>query len=78
LIHFCIAPSVFEVVLAAVRPIFSQRTRDALKILGTNKQQYGPVLFKDIEKDQLPLDVGGTDDGIIYKEFDDSDNFGFL
>jgi len=37
-IHFCIAPSVFEVVLAAVRPIFSQRTRDALKILGTNKQ----------------------------------------
>jgi len=70
------APQIFEVVLSAVRPLFSQSTREALKIYGTNRRQYEPILFKDIDRDQLPRDVGGTDDGRIYGEFDDTNGIG--
>jgi hypothetical protein len=65
------------VVLSAIRPIFSPRTREALKVFGRNRRQYEPVLFRDIEKDQLPRDVGGTDDGKIYGDFDDINEVNF-
>jgi len=59
-------------VLAAVRPIFSPNTREILKIFGTNRRDYGAQLFKDIDKNQLPADLGGTDDGSLYPDFDEA------
>jgi hypothetical protein len=35
-------------------------TREAFKTYGTNKKEYAEDLFNDIDRDQLPPDVGGT------------------
>jgi len=63
-------PSIFEIILTGIRPFFSQNTRDILRVFGTNRREYQPVLFKDIKLNQLPPDLGGTDDGTLYPEFD--------
>ncbi|OXA48794.1 hypothetical protein Fcan01_16399 [Folsomia candida] len=54
------APSIFSVILTLVQPILSPETYKALQILGTNKEQWGPILFSHIAKDQLPESVGGS------------------
>jgi hypothetical protein len=53
-------PIAFEVVLNAMRPFMSKLTRDALQIYGTNKAIWQPILFKYIDKSELPPEVGGN------------------
>jgi len=54
------APSIFEVVLTAIRPFMSPQTRASLKVYGTNRQEWEPIVFREIERNQLPQDVKGT------------------
>ncbi|ODM98130.1 SEC14-like protein 2 [Orchesella cincta] len=53
-------PTVFEVVLRILRPIMAPETRVALKVFGTNRQQWQQFLYSIIDKDQLSRDFGGT------------------
>jgi len=54
-------PPAFEIVLAAVRPLFSDHTKKVLSIFGSNKREWEPILLDFVEKDQLPPEIGGTD-----------------
>jgi len=53
-------PTVFEVVLRLLRPIMAAETRVALKVFGSNRQQWQQFLYSIIDKDQLSRDFGGT------------------
>jgi len=53
-------PGIFEVVLRIIRPIMAPETRVALKVFGTNKQQWQDFLRSIIAKDQLSREFGGT------------------
>jgi len=53
-------PQVFEIVLNLIRPIMSQQTRDALKVYNNNREEWDPILFADIDRDQLVKEYGGT------------------
>lgn len=60
--HYVVtAPAAFEIILSAVRPFFSQQTRDSLEVYGTNKNRWQPILLSYIDKSQLPFELGGTD-----------------
>jgi len=53
-------PEVFEVVLNLIRPIMSEQTREALKVYNNNKAEWDPIVFKDIKRDQLVKEYGGS------------------
>jgi len=53
-------PQVFEIVLNIIRPVMSQQTRDALKVYNNNKEEWEPIVFNDIGRDQLVKEYGGT------------------
>lgn len=54
------APAIFELVLSVLRPVMSPLTRQTLKVYNTNKQQWQGELLKIVEKDELPIEYGGT------------------
>ncbi|OXA48690.1 CRAL-TRIO domain-containing protein T23G5.2 [Folsomia candida] len=54
------SPSIFQVILGVVNPILSKSTLNALKVLGTNKEEWSKVVYAHFEKDQLPENLGGT------------------
>ncbi|OXA58587.1 Patellin-4 [Folsomia candida] len=53
-------PASFEIVLAAVRPVMSKETREALVIFGTNKQQWRRYILSMVPPDQLDHQFGGN------------------
>ncbi len=53
-------PQVFEVVLNLIRPIMSPQTREALKVYNNVKDEWEPVVYADIKRDQLVKEYGGT------------------
>jgi len=53
-------PGIFDVILRAIRPAMSPASRDTLQVYGTNKPQWQQALLKDIPKNQLPVEYGGT------------------
>jgi len=65
LIFGLLAPAVFEPVLSAIRPFMSPLTNQALKIFGQSRREWEAILYKDIDRDQLPDEVRGTK---IYDE----------
>jgi hypothetical protein len=56
---FLKAPSIFETVLNAARPLMTRYTRDAMKIYGTNREDWEAALKADIPEDKLLTDFGG-------------------
>lgn len=55
-----IAPAAFQVILNLVRPAFTKYTRDSVKVFGSNRAQWQSYLDKEIAKDQLYQEFGGT------------------
>lgn len=55
-----VAPAIFELVLNVLRPVMSPLTRQTLKVYNTNKQQWQNELLKIVDKDELPIEYGGT------------------
>ncbi|OXA59719.1 hypothetical protein Fcan01_04675 [Folsomia candida] len=54
------SPSTFQVVMNLIRPLLTPSTRNAIKILGTNMNEWSNTLFAEIARDQLPEGFGGT------------------
>jgi len=53
-------PRIFEAVLQVLRPLLSEKTRNALHVYGLNKQEWTDILNKAIDPDQLSPAFGGT------------------
>jgi hypothetical protein len=55
-------PAIFELILTVLRPIMSPLTRQTLKVYNTNKQQWQAELLRIVDKDELPIEYGGTNE----------------
>jgi len=57
-------PQVWSTVMTLINPILHPTTREIIEQWGTNKAEYEKRIFKDIDRNQLPSDFGGTK---VYK-----------
>lgn len=54
------APVTFRAVLDVIEPIFSPRARQILKVFGPDRKEWGQYLDREISRDQLRPEFGGT------------------
>ena len=57
---FSLAPKMFTLLFAAVKPLLTQATIDKFRIYGTDENEWKPALLEYIDADQLPVHYGGT------------------
>jgi len=57
-------PGIFDAVLTLIRPLMTPGTRKAMRLMGTNKKVWQAELLKEIDPDQLPIDLGGNREDI--------------
>ncbi|CAL8093053.1 unnamed protein product [Orchesella dallaii] len=53
-------PPIFKTVLDVIQPLFTARTKEILKIFGPNKKEWQEYLDKEISRDALRPEYGGT------------------
>ncbi|ODM99830.1 SEC14-like protein 2 [Orchesella cincta] len=53
-------PPIFKTVLDVIQPLFTPRTKKILKIIGQNKKEWQEHLDKEISREALRPEFGGT------------------
>jgi hypothetical protein len=57
---FSLAPKVFTMLFAMVKPFLHQITLEKISVFGFDKKEWSAALLKEIDADQLPVQYGGT------------------
>jgi hypothetical protein len=64
ILHIISAPKFFSFLYSLMKPLVSHRTMAKIQIYNSNQDKWKRVLLNHIPEDQLPIKLGGTNDGI--------------
>ena len=58
--YYYIAPKIFSILFALIKPLLSPVTLAKIKIYGSNSSKWKLALLNNIPADQIPVNYGGT------------------